>query len=685
MRRTDYVKKNKRRARFRFAGLLAITAGTALFTVWICLRVYAQIAGPPSLSVPEASVFMDRNDHQLGDKFSGERRYWVGIEEMSPSLIDAFIAVEDKNFYKHNGFDYKRIGGAVLKDIKSRRKAEGASTITQQYARNLYLSNEKSWTRKANEAVYAYRMELFYDKERILEGYLNTVYFGHGMYGVEAASRYYFAKSAKDLSLEEAATIAAIPKGPSIYSPVANLEKSTERRQVVLRLMEEQGVVTAEQRARAKDMALVLKTDEWMSSRDIAPYFLDEVWQRAEQILIDKGRYPAEGGWTIRTTLDMMHQKTAEELIAKEMPTNDLQIGFVSMQPDTGEVTALVGGRDFTTSPFNRVTQAKRQPGSAMKPILYAAALEDGFNPLTYISTEKTIFTYDDGRSQYEPSNVNGKFGNQPISLAQALAVSDNIYAVKTLEEVGYKKYNQMAEKLGIHVTFPESPAVALGTSAVTLFEMTGAYNRVASGGQRIEPVMILSIEDSRGKLVYEHPEQTKKRAMTAQNAFVLTHLMTGMFDPVFNDYLTSTGVSMRSSQTRPYAAKSGTTLSDQYLIGYSPTVTAGIWTGFDVGKNLEDAADKAVSKRVWIDFMEQVHSGSRPEPFLPPRGVKGVTVDIETGGLAVEGCSKQRLVYMKEKDLPKQLCTDKTLRESRLKSDDTEKGFELFPFSFFE
>ncbi len=685
MRRTDYVKKNKRRARFRFAGLLAITAATALFTVLVCLRVYAQIAGPPSLSVPEASVFMDRNDRQIGDRFSGERRYWVDIDKMSPSLIDAFVAVEDRNFYKHNGFDYKRIGGAVLKDVKARRKVEGASTITQQYARNLYLSNEKSWTRKANEALYAYRMEIFYDKEKILEGYLNTVYFGHGMYGVEAASRYFFGKPVGELTLEEAATIAAIPKGPSIYSPAANMEKSTYRKKIVLRLMEEQGFISSEQKERAAEQTIALKTEDWSSTKDVAPYFLNEVWQEAEKILTDKGRYPAEGGWTIKTTLDLKHQKTAEDVIADRMPKNELQLGFVSMKPETGEVTAMVGGRSYAGSPFNRVTQAKRQPGSAMKPILYAAALEDGFNPLTYISTEQTIFTYDDGRSSYEPSNVNGKFGDHPISLAQAVAVSDNIYAVKTLEEVGYKKYNTMAEKLGINVKFPESPAVALGTSSVTLFEMTSAYNRIASGGKKIEPVMILSIEDSRGKLVYEHPEQTKKRAMTEQNASVLTHLLTGMFDPVFNDYLTSTGISMRAKQSRPYAAKSGTTISDQYLIGYSPTLTAGIWTGYDVGKQLENAIDKSVSKQIWIEFMEGAHEGLSPEPFLPPKGVKGVTVDIETGGLAVEGCSKQRLVYLKEKDVPKQLCTDKTLRESRLKGSKKEKEFELFPFSFFE
>ena len=293
-----------------------------------------------------------------------------------------------------------------------------------------------------------------------------------------------------------------------------------------------------------------------------------------------KGRYPAEGGWTIRTTLDPHHQQTAEEVIAKWMPDSGLQVGFMSIEPGTGAITSLVGGMDYTESPFNRATQAKRQPGSAMKPILYAAALEDGFNPLTFLSTEKTIFTYDEGRSTYEPNNVNGKFAGHPISLAQALAISDNIYAVKTLEDIGYKKFSKMAERLGIDGEFPESPAIALGTSLVTLSDMTNAYNRIASGGIETEPTTILSITDAEGKTVYEHPKESKKHVITEQDAFVLTHLMTGMFDPVFNDYSSATGLSMRQKQTRPYAAKSGTTISDQYLIGYTPSLTAGIWTG---------------------------------------------------------------------------------------------------------
>lgn len=684
MQRTEYVKKKKRRTFLRRSSLLVITALTAALTMIGALRLYAQITGAPSLSVPKASVFLDKDGKQIGDRFSEERRYWVSLDEISPFLIDAVVATEDRNFYEHNGFDYKRIAGAILKDIKARGKVEGASTITQQYARNLYLTHTKSWKRKFNEALYAYRMEIFYDKDVILEGYLNTVYFDHGMYGVEAASQFYFGKPAKDLTLEESAVIVAIAKGPSIYSPIDNPENSKKRKELVLSSMVAEGYITERQADRAKTEPIMLKSREWAGTKRVAPYFLDEVWNEAEQILTAKGRHAAEGGWVIRTTLNPHHQQTAEEVIQKWMPESELQVGFMSIEPETGSITSLVGGVDYTTSPFNRVTQAKRQPGSAMKPILYAAALENGFNPLTFLSTEKTIFTYDDGKSTYEPKNVNGKFADHPISLAQALAISDNIFAVKTLEEIGYKNFQQMAERLGISTKFPSSPAIALGTTEATLLEMTNAFNRLAAGGLEIEPSAIISIADGDGNTVYERPKKKAKQIISEQDAFVMTHLLTGMFDPVFNDYTSATGLSMRQKQTRPYAAKSGTTISDQYLIGFTPSLTAGVWTGFDAGKQLTDPQDQGATKKIWINFMEQVHSGQKPEPFTPPEGVNGVIVDVETGGLAVAECERQRLVYVKEKDMPQKLCTDKDLQEKRAGADE-DGNFNLFPFSFFD
>lgn len=644
--------------------------------------VYAQIAGAPSLNVSKTSVFLDAEGQEIGDIIGQEKRYWVALDEISPFIQEAVIATEDQQFYDHHGFNYKRIAGALFKDIKNRSKVEGASTITQQYARNLYLSPKKTWRRKFEEALIAFRLERFYDKDTILEGYLNTIYFGHGMYGIETAADFYFGKSAKDVTLEEAAVLAAIAKGPTIYSPVNDYERSMERKNIVLSLMEEQQFITQEQRERAQDMPITLHETE-TEKDNIASYFLDVAWREAEKLLTENGRFIEGGGWTIRTTLNTAHQEMAEQAIENGLPETDLEVGFISMMPESGAVTALVGGKNYEKSAFNRVTQAKRQSGSAMKPILYAAALENGFSPLTYLFPEKTVFTFDDGKETYEPKNVNGEFADHPISLAQALAISDNVFAVKTLEEIGFDPFEKMMARLNIRTNTPTSLSSALGTAEVSLVDMVGAYNVFAAKGQNHLPFTILSIQDRNGKIVYEREQETKQ-LFDEQNAFVLSHLMTGMFDPVFNDYLPVTGMSMRQQQTRPYAAKSGTTLSDQYLIGYTPSLTAGIWNGYDDGRKIDQVVDQMVTKKIWMDFMESVHSGQSPEPFTPPEGVESAVIDIETGGLAVGECPNQRVMYVKEQDVPTKLCTDRSLQQ-RKTSEDDDKKFNLFPFSFFD
>lgn len=684
MNRTQHQRQRKKKLRLRKIAIWTIVCGSAFASALLSLRIYAQITGAPSLTVPKATIFLDANKEEIGDKFSQQKRYWVDLDDISPFVTEALIATEDQNFYNHHGFDYKRIAGALLKDIKAMKKVEGASTITQQYARNLYLSHDKTWLRKVNEALYAYRIETFYDKDRILEGYLNTVYFGHGMYGIEAASRYYFAKSAKDLTLAEAASLIAIPKGPSIYSPLANEEKNHDRQQLILSLMQKQNVITKDAKERAQREPLTFKYDEFDSGKTNAPYFKDLVWTEAQKILKSNGRSIEEGGWTIQTTLNPSHQKAAEEAIQKNLPDSGLQVGFVSMDPKTGYITSLVGGSQYAKSPYNRVTQAKRQPGSAIKPFLYATALEDNFSPLTFMDAEQTIFTYDGGRSEYEPKNVNGKFANHPLSLAQALAISDNIYAVKTYEEVGYRKFKQMMDRFGLGESLQNTPSVALGTTEVTLKDITSAYNTLAAGGVKRTPITVLSIKDSEGDVIYKAKKpKESKRVLKKDDNFILTQLMTGMFDPVFNDYAPATGISVRNKQTRPYAAKSGTTLTDQMMIGFSPSLTAGVWNGYDQGKQLTDNADSRATKQIWIDFMENAHKDLPSEPFIAPKGVEAAIIDVETGGIATKSCSRQRVVYFKKKDVPKKKCTDPSIVKDLTK--DTKDSWSLFPFSFFE
>ncbi|PYF07497.1 1A family penicillin-binding protein [Ureibacillus chungkukjangi] len=681
MKRESYRRQRKRKKWLKYTTFTAVAAVFAIVAGLIALRVYAQIAGAPPLTVPKASVFLDNNGNRIGDYYSAERRYWVELDEISPYLIDATVAVEDKDFYEHNGFDYSRIASAVLTDLKTQSMAEGASTISMQLARNLYLTFDKTWARKIQEALYAYRLEVFYSKEEILEGYLNTVNYGHGMYGIEAGSRYYFGKSASELTLAESALLAGIPKGPSIYSPINNYEKAMNRQAVILGLMDKQKYISAEEKSRANSEEIVLKNEQWTATKSISPYFLDVAWQEATKILEKENLNIREGGWSIKTTLNQAHQIAVDDAIEKNMPDSDLQVGFVSMDVETGQVTALVGGRDYEGSSFNRVTQAVRQPGSSIKPFLYAAALEKGFSPLTFLDVGETIFTYDNGRATYKPQNVNGQFADSQMSLAQAIAISDNIYAVKTLEEIGYDSYRDVLERFNLNFSDANNPSIALGTTENSLFDLTKAYNTIANGGKETKPTTILEIKNADGEVVYEYKKPKTEQVISEENAFLLTDMMTGIFDPVFSDYSPATGVSLRPRMTHTYAAKSGTTVSDQWLVGYTPSVTAGVWNGYDQGKTLSVQQDMAASKQVWIDFMEAINKGKPNETFEPPKGVEKVLIDIETGKLATESCPKQRMVYVKAEDIPKEKCSSFEFFD-----EDSWKDFlDLFPFEAFK
>ncbi|MER1984291.1 MAG: PBP1A family penicillin-binding protein [Solibacillus sp.] len=658
MKRQQYFRKKARQKRTHKFALTLIGAVGFFAVVFISLLIYAQVAGAPTLTVPKASIFLDSQDNQIGDYYTEERRYWTNLDDISPYLVDATIAVEDKDFYKHNGFDYSRIAGALFADIKAGAMVQGASTLTQQYARNLYLSHEKTWTRKLNEALYAYRLEHFYSKDEILEGYLNTVYYGHGMYGVEAASRYFYGKSASDLTLAEASMLAGVPKGPTYYSPINNLEKATNRQHVILSLMAVQGKISEAEKTRAAKEDVVLKSDDWIATKSIAPYFLDVVWNEASEILEQKNMAISEGGWKIKTTLNQAHQKAAEQAATKNMPNSELQVGFVSMDPKTGFVTALVGGRDYGQSSYNRVTLASRQPGSAIKPLLYAAALENGFTPLTYLDVSETTFTYDRGRATYTPQNINKQFADRELSMAQALAISDNVYAVKTLQEIGYDAFQDMLERFHLQASDETQPALALGTTENSLFDLTNAYNILAAGGENRHATTILSITNARGDVVYEYEPQPAEQVLTPEDAFLLTDMMTGIFDPTYSDYSPATGVSLRPRMTHTYAAKSGTTNSDQWMIGFTPSLTAGVWNGYDQGKTLSVQADMAASKQVWIDFMETVLAGTANEGFTIPNGVAPATVDIVTGKLATDACPDQRTMYLKADQIPVEKCS---------------------------
>ncbi|RLQ93464.1 transglycosylase domain-containing protein [Falsibacillus albus] len=619
--------------------------------------MFAKIQGPPPLSVPQSSLYYANDGSVIGESNNGQKRYWVRYENISPYLRDATIAIEDKNFYEHHGFDFKRIAGAALADVKAMSKVEGASTISQQYARNLYLTRDKTWNRKLTEAFYTLRLEMNYSKNKILEGYLNTIYYGHGAYGVEAASRYYFNKDAKDLTLGESAMLAGIPKGPSIYSPFISFDKAKKRQAIILQTMNKLGYITKSQLHAAAQEHLQFYGKFPAQHAAIAPYFNDVVKHELKTKVGLDERTIELGGLRVYTTLDKKQQQIAEEVMKETISDqSDIQLGFVAMDPTNGYVTALIGGRDYEKSPYNRAVQAVRQPGSTMKPLLYYAALQKGFTPSTTMRSEVTTFRFDDGRPDYTPHNFNNNYANDEITLAQALALSDNVFAVKTNIFLGEGTLVDTAKQFGITTKLAKVPSLALGTSGVRVDEMVGAYSMISNGGKKVEPTFITRVEDYKGNVIYSD-EQAHDQVLEKDTDFVLSQMMTGMFDPKLNDYASVTGTSIISQMSRPYAGKSGTTDSDSWMIGFAPQLTAGVWTGYDKGNPITLTADKLYAKNIWIRFMERALKDEPIQAFKPPKGVVAVQVDPDNGKLATKDCPVSRLTYFKEGTEPTEYC----------------------------
>lgn len=648
--------------RWTIRGMKLAVFGTIVGIVGIIgVLIYAITQGPPSLMTEQNTVFYGTDGEIIGEEQGAEERYWINIEEMPESIKDATLAIEDRRFYNHFGFDVKRIAAAALTDLKQMRMAEGASTITQQYARNLYLSHDKTWKRKLNEALYALRLEIFYNKDEILEGYLNTIYYGHGAYGIEAASRQYFNKHAADLTLTEASMLAGIPKGPTYYSPLANAERAEARQQQILAEMEQNGYITSSEKRAAVEASISYADGEEDATQEIAPYFQDQVVTEAAQLLEVDRESVQTGGYHIHTTLIEEHQRILEEQVKRNIPgSEEIQVASAVMNSHSGAITALVGGKDYGESPFNRATQAKRSVGSTIKPFLYYAALAEGYSPVTMKETQPVEIEVEGKTEPYVPSNFNDQYAEEPISMAQALAVSDNIYAVKTHMDIGPEKLGKTMKTFGVEETFKPHPSLALGYSSISLFDMVSAYGKMVKGTESIEGHTIAKITDRHGNVLYEYqPAYNKDDAVDRVRAFTVTHMMTGMFDPILDaDYASVTGTPIKGKLTRMYGGKSGTTDNDSWMIGFSPQYVSGVWVGYDEGsKPLKDFNDHRYAKAIWADTMEKIHETEPTAAFIPPPGVKGVYIDPETGYVAGPNCPQERLVYMEESDIPEDVC----------------------------
>ena len=579
------MKLSKKISAFFKSKYTQVTAVICLELIAImCLTVYQyfKYLPAPDINVNTTITFYDSKGEVFLEKTYPKDQHWVSLDEISPYVINGFIATEDRNFYDHFGFDPLRMAKAVITNLTTGTRAQGASTITQQYARNLYLSFEKTWSRKIKEAFYTIRLELGYDKDTILEGYLNTINFGHGNYGIEDASLYYFGKHANELSLAEASILVGIPKGPTYYSPIKNPENSSNRQKIVLKSMLDENYISVE------DYEHALKSDPVVIGEipgDVdyeAPYYVDAVLAEVDHLL--DGQTSSYRNLNIYTTLDQEIQSQVNKSIVQNVKDLDVQTAVIVMEPSTGYVKALSGGNNYEESQYNRALYSERQIGSLMKPFLYYAALEYGFNPSTTFMNEPTTFTYNGGKDSYTPNNYNSSYAYKSIPMANALAVSDNIYAVKTHTFLGLDVLPKTTKRFGISANIPSIPSAALGVEPVNIMEMAEAYSIFANNGKSVNRKFITSITDDRGFLVYSDTKTEQKQILDKTKTYIMNEMMTGMFNLQQNNHLSITGLSIIQNLTHQYAGKSGSTNTDSWMIGYTPELLTTVWTGPERG-----------------------------------------------------------------------------------------------------
>ena len=651
------------RPRALVATVVALAVVVFFVAGWAAWFSYDLTAGLPDRTalkgigdMAQSTTILDASDSPVFTIFK-EQRIDVPLEKISPNLIKAVISVEDQRFYEHGGVDGIRVIAAAVKNLQTGRRSEGGSTITQQLARQSFLSRDKTYRRKMKEVILAAYIEKIYSKQDILELYLNKVYLGDGLYGFEAASRGYFGKSAKDLSVDEAALLAGLIQSPSSYAPTVNLDRAVARRNVVLQTMVSSGAIDQPAADRAKKAPVRLK-NALEIKETFGLYFKEQV--RRELVERFGWQRVYRGGLRVYTTLDAGMQQSAEQLVEKalveiehrpryphvprakepaqkegELPAY-LQGALVAMDPGTGEVRAMVGGRDFDESHFNRAVQAKRQAGSAFKPFVYAAALEAGYTPASVISNLNDPIATPQGG--WVPEDEHSTASS--MTVRTALRTSSNRAAVQMLNTVGIPKAVAYAQKLNVG-TPPSVPSLALGASEVTLLSITAAYGAFADAGIVREPVLIRKVEDSDGTILYTSQGKSHQ-AVSEATAF----LMSSMLADVVN-----AGTAYRARQagfTLPAAGKTGTTNDyvDAWFIGYTPHLVTGVWVGFDQPATITSngfAGDIAVP--LWASFMKVATKGNKPDWIDRPSNVVGVNVCRVSGKLPNEGCDHVEVI----------------------------------------
>ena len=591
----------------------------------ISLYTYAYFS--PKLDIKNANQFYIYDDNEdLIYQGSGNNE-WISLNDVSPYFIQAILSTEDKNFYNHFGFDFFRIGKAMLVNIQNGKIVQGASTISQQYVKNMYLDFDKTWSRKLEEALLTLRLEVHYSKDEILEGYINTINFGQGNYGIENASHYYFNKDAKDLNMEEAIMLAGIPKSPSNYNPVSNYKASLKRSNTIANLMLENEAISEEERNKLFDTDLEIYGKKDENNLNTLMYYQDAVYAELENLEGIPDSLIEYGGIKIYTSLNMEAQRVMEESINKNMTDSDMQVASIIINPKNGGIMALAGGKDYSISQYNRAISAKRQVGSAIKPLLYYAALENGMVSSSTFLSEPTSFMFSDNNI-YSPANFNDKYANKNITMAAALAYSDNIYAVKTHLFLGEEILVNTAKRMGIKSTLDPLPSLALGTCELSMLDFARAYATLASNGIKNDLTFIERVEDLNGNVLYEK-KNSDEVVLNESYTFILNELMTSTYNSNFMDYNTPTVMSIASKISNKYAIKTGSTGTDCWMIGYNKNALMLVWNGYDDNTELK-VKDGSISKNIWVDTIENLDI--EKEWYDIPNNVVGIPLNAITG-----------------------------------------------------
>ncbi|MDD2734829.1 MAG: PBP1A family penicillin-binding protein [Desulfuromonadaceae bacterium] len=608
-------------------------------------RAQDSYATYPPLPFGYTSIKVFDNKGQFVGRILPDKRYWVSIDRIPTFLQKAVVAVEDARFYEHGGIDVRGIARALVKDVVKGRLAEGGSTITQQLIKNRYLSSEKTIERKYEEAKMAIEYEQKYTKKQILEMYFNEIYYGNGAWGIAQASRLYFDKSPEELNDAECALLAGVQKNPGRYNPLGKSAQVTGRRDIVLARMVTLNMITPVQKAKLRNQRVTF------TQSGQAPHYVAHIRSKLiERFGLD---VIEQGGLEVTAAMDLALQKSAEKVLEEGVKKRspELQGALVCLDPVTGDVLAAVGGVDGIRNAYNRAFFAKRQPGSAIKPLIYAAALEKGItassvwddSPVSYPGSNNGTWT---------PQNY-GKEVYGELTLSQALAYSNNVIAVKLLDAVGIPYFVDFAGKMGLSMHAENGLSLALGTDEVTLNDLVLAYAPLANGGMRPEARTIIKIYDRKRNTWVEFPATTLP-VLSPAVAYITTQMLKGVMTY-------GTGKSLKKfNLTHPSAGKTGTTddYRDAWFVGYTPQLITGVWVGYDKPKpGGKGFTGGAVAAPIWEKFMRRAVATKAPADFSRPDSVVSVSVDLETGYLASPDCPEKRDEFFISGTEPSEYC----------------------------